>query len=298
MRMTRDDFEVLVERALSDINVTHLEPVIRKELLHYDILYCLKQSGLLNKLVFQGGTSLRLCYGSRRLSEDLDFAGGWNFSSAKLNDMKTALEDFIGTRYGLGVSVKEPKKIKQESEHSAIRVAKWQVSVTTQPDRPDLPKQRIKIEVGNNPAYTLAVNRLRLNYPFLPDGYDDIFIGVEEPEEIMADKLVSLIDAPYERFRDIWDLTWLWQHGSKVRIDLVLQKVKDYRISEYSNKVDMKIDQLPEIMGGDIFQKEMKRFLPDDVWKVNFSTNGIKAMTSMIIGLYSELKLQLTETTR
>ena len=42
MRMTRDNFKVLVERALSDINVTHLEPVIRKKLLHYDILYCLK----------------------------------------------------------------------------------------------------------------------------------------------------------------------------------------------------------------------------------------------------------------
>ena len=74
-----------------------------------------------------------------------------------------------------------------------------------------------------------------------------------------------MVDKPNERFRDIWDLRCLWQHGSKIRFDLVQQKVKDYKIPEYSNKVDMKIDQLPEIIGGDLFQNEMKRFLPDDV---------------------------------
>ena len=67
----------LVDMAVRDGHDENSRPVIQKELLHYDILFCLKQSGLLDGLVFQGGTSLRLCYGSNRYSEDLDFVGGF-----------------------------------------------------------------------------------------------------------------------------------------------------------------------------------------------------------------------------
>ncbi|HET6629122.1 MAG TPA: nucleotidyl transferase AbiEii/AbiGii toxin family protein, partial [Woeseiaceae bacterium] len=45
-------------------------PVVEKELLHYDILFALDTEGLLDPLTFQGGTSLRLCYGAQRFSED------------------------------------------------------------------------------------------------------------------------------------------------------------------------------------------------------------------------------------
>ena len=37
-----------------------------------------------------------------------DFAGGNDFSSEQLTDMKQCLEDYIGKRYGLEVNVKEP----------------------------------------------------------------------------------------------------------------------------------------------------------------------------------------------
>lgn len=50
--------------------------VIERELLHYEIPQALEAKGLLEMLVFQGGTCLRLCHGADRYSEDLDFAGG------------------------------------------------------------------------------------------------------------------------------------------------------------------------------------------------------------------------------
>lgn len=61
---------------------SHMRAVVEKELLHYDLLFVLDRGGLLDNLTFQGGTALRLCYGSSRLSEDLDFLGGKDFSSA------------------------------------------------------------------------------------------------------------------------------------------------------------------------------------------------------------------------
>jgi len=75
MKITEDDFAQLVNKVMQDNNVTHMRPVIEKELLHYDILFCLEEQGLLDILVFQGGTSLCLCRGGSRFSEALDFAG-------------------------------------------------------------------------------------------------------------------------------------------------------------------------------------------------------------------------------
>ena len=186
MKMTEVDFDALVAKAMLNPHVAHMGPVIRKELLHYDILFCLHQSRLLDNLVFQGGTSLRLCYGSRRYSEDLDFVGGSWFSSAALKDMKRCLEDYLGARYGLEVTVKEPPVLNEEPDYTALKVDKWQISVVIHPERRDLPRQRIKIEVANIPAYTKEVLPLRKNHPFLPDGYDDILLVVESIDEIMA----------------------------------------------------------------------------------------------------------------
>src|SRR5690606_32627936 len=112
------------------------------------------QAGLLNELVFQGGTSLRLCHGGNRFSEDLNFAGGVDFSSAKLAEMKTCIEDYIGKRYGLEVTVKEPASLKQEKEYAELRIDKWQINITTAPGQRAMPKQKIKLEVANVPAYT------------------------------------------------------------------------------------------------------------------------------------------------
>ena len=61
MKKTDNILNALTDRAMQDSQVTHMRAVIQKELLHYDILYCLEQAGLLSGLVFQGGTSLRLC---------------------------------------------------------------------------------------------------------------------------------------------------------------------------------------------------------------------------------------------
>jgi len=106
---TPENFKTLVELALASTpNQISMRPVIEKELLHYDILFALDKNHLLDLLTFQGGTSLRLCYGSPRYSEDLDFAGGKNFSRKEFLEIKNCLEKYIGDRYGLEVSVKEP----------------------------------------------------------------------------------------------------------------------------------------------------------------------------------------------
>ncbi len=105
------NFAVLVDKAMALSGQRHMRPVIEKELLHYDILFSLDKEGLLDLLTFQGGTSLRLCYGATRFSEDLDFVGGRNFDRRQLVSMKDCLEHYIGKRYGLEVIVREPREL-------------------------------------------------------------------------------------------------------------------------------------------------------------------------------------------
>ena len=60
-------------------------PVIEKEILHHDIMDVMIKQGAIQTLTFIGGTSLRMCYNSARLSEDLDFNGGHDFKPAQFD---------------------------------------------------------------------------------------------------------------------------------------------------------------------------------------------------------------------
>ena len=264
--MSSEDFNALVERAMLAGNRAHMRPVIEKELLHHDILFALDVEGLLDLLTFQGGTSLRLCYGSARLSEDLDFVGGVNFSTQHFLSVKSCIEGYIGDRYGLEVSVKEPKEMAQEPEHRHVLVHKWQIRVTTAPARRDVPKQMIKIEIAAVPAHERVPQQLRRNYDFLPDGYSDLVILVESLDEIMADKLLSLVNCTaYVRHRDIWDLHWLAQQGAKRNDELLRHKLADYGATGYETKALQLIKRLPDIVHSKDFRDQMARFIPLDV---------------------------------
>ena len=62
-------FDQLVDQALRhQAELASLRVVVEKELLHHDIMRALSDSGMLEKLCFTGGTCLRACYGSNRLS--------------------------------------------------------------------------------------------------------------------------------------------------------------------------------------------------------------------------------------
>ena len=277
---------------MRDDQLAHMRAVVQKELLHYDILYCLEQAGLLGGLVFQGGTSLRLCYGADRYSEDLGFAGGRDVSSAQFARLKDCVETHVGGRYGLEVTVKEPQSHKKEPARSGVTVDQWRVSIVTDPRRSDVPKQRIHIEIADVPAYTSEVRKLQANYEFLPDGYADLLIVVESLDEIMADKLLALAASRKRvRHRDIWDLAWLRQRGAEVRPDLVGRKIANYGVEGYPALLDSLIEKLPAIIAGKPFREEMKRFLPEDRYQRSLGNpRAERYLTATILELYRELK--------
>jgi predicted nucleotidyltransferase component of viral defense system len=255
------NFSKLVDHAIAP-GYEGLRPVIEKEILHYDILFALDRENLLKDLTFQGGTCLRLCYGSPRFSEDLDFVGGVDFTSRELADIRTCVMDHIGSRYGLDVAVKDPKTMREEPTYWGLKTDRWQVAVTTNPGRVDIPRQKIKLEVANVPAHTHALRTLDRNYEFLPPSYQDLLVPVETLDEILADKIVSLASCRhYIRHRDIWDLRWLTQKQAKLNPDLVQQKIEDYQAENYPEHLVETINDLDSIVQSKDFMDQMRRFI-------------------------------------
>ncbi|HJD88969.1 MAG TPA: nucleotidyl transferase AbiEii/AbiGii toxin family protein [Bifidobacterium animalis] len=209
--------------------VQTLVPVITKELYHYAILSTMREEGYLDRLVFQGGTSLRLCHGSPRYSEDLDFAGGRDFSLESFAAMGKAIERRLATLSpGSSVAIRAPK--------SEGMVNRWRIRIRTALHTKDMPSQIIKLEVAAIPAYDPVPATVEINYRRLYGLFDRIPITVESLDEIMADKMLSYVAANHMRYRDLWDMGWI---GAKRLSDRSnVWDMLDRKQDDYSEKPD------------------------------------------------------------
>lgn len=196
-------FDELVNQALShNKELTQLRVVVEKELLHHDILLAMSDSGMLQQLCFIGGTCLRACYGSNRLSEDLDFTGGANFNRESLAELKAVLMGRLQKKYGLQVDVSEPQK-------ETGNVDTWKLRVQTRPEQRDLPAQRIHIDICAIPSY-LSELKILLNPYGVDMGTQGLILNAQALEEIYVDKILAFaLRRGRIKNRDLWDLLWL-----------------------------------------------------------------------------------------
>lgn len=280
-------FDKLVTEALKNQpNFSSLRVVVEKELLHQDILRTLSQNNLMHELTFIGGTCLRACYGGARLSEDLDFTGGANFSRNSLSTMGEILTENLNEKYNLKVIVNNPiKDIKN--------VDTWKIKVETRPKQKHLPAQRINIDICSVPSY--EKQPMLLINPYNVDmGTNGLIIQAQSREEIYSDKLLAFALRPNRiKHRDLWDILWLHQQGIKPRFELIPKKLADRKITEkYFLKLfeqRSKLLKTEESLAID-FKKEMLRFLPSE--QINQMLDQNK-LWSFIIYLIKDLNTQV-----
>jgi predicted nucleotidyltransferase component of viral defense system len=251
-------FDKLVTEALKNQpNLSTLRIVVEKELLHHDILKVLSNNNLLKNLTFIGGTCLRCCYGGVRLSEDLDFTGGSNFTRDSLATMGQVLIENLNNKYGLLVQVSEPIKDKQN-------VDTWKIKIETKPQQKNLPAQRINIDICALPSYEKYPMML-LNPYGVDMGTNGLVIQAQSREEIYTDKLLAFAFRPNRiKYRDLWDIVWLHGQGLKPRFALIPNKLKDrkYTIDYFLNLFDQRKKLLTERSETVLeFKQEMRRFL-------------------------------------
>ncbi|MDZ4197867.1 MAG: nucleotidyl transferase AbiEii/AbiGii toxin family protein [Kiritimatiellia bacterium] len=251
-------FDQLVEQAMRSENALKtVRPAVEKELLHHDILREMSRAGWLARLTFIGGTCLRTCYGSPRLSEDLDFAGGPDFVPDRLAELGPTLEKALMGKYGLPVRVSPP--VREEGE-----VSTWKVRLQTRPTSKHLPAQRIHIDICAVPSHRARPALLRNAYG-VNMGTEGLILQVESREEILADKWVALAFRPNRvKYRDLWDMIWLDRQGSHLEETLVFQKLNDRKRTRpaFLSVLRDRIDDLENHSEHQrAFRKEMDRFL-------------------------------------
>ncbi len=242
-----------------------LRPVIEKEILHYDILRELNNIGLLKNLTFIGGTCLRSCYGSPRLSEDLDFSSNFNFKKAELAALPEMLKKNLLKKYGFKAEVSEPEK---ESGNTNT----WKIKILTRPEQKHLPAQRINLDIVLLPSYKKQVMMLK-NFYGLADNINGLILQAETLEEILVDKIIALANRPNRvKNRDLWDIFWLFRQNVNLDKQLLAKKLKDRNISikEFTAKYSNRLEEIKT--GQEIFLFEMRRFLPSAVFDETFTS--------------------------
>ncbi len=252
-------FDQLVDEALrSSADLATLRPVVEKELLHHDIFREMSGAGLLAGLTFIGGTCLRACYGSQRLSEDLDFTGGTGFKKSDLADLSRVLTDRLQIRYNLPVRVSEPQK-------TGGRVSTWKLIIETRPDRRHLPAQRIHVDICAIPSHDPRPMMLR-NLHGIDLGTSGLILQAQSREEILADKVIALAFRENRlKNRDLWDIAWLVQQGVTLPAALIPTKIADHQRdrTEFTTRLSDRIENLKtDPAARDDFLKEIRRFLP------------------------------------
>ncbi len=249
----------LVDEALrSRGDLTTLRPVVEKELLHHDILREMSGAGLLAGLTFIGGTCLRACYGSARLSEDLDFTGGREFKRSTLATLGAVLIERLQTRYGLPVSVSKPIK-------TGGKVSTWKLTLETRGEKKHLPAQRIHLDICAIPSHDPRPMMLRNLYG-IDLGTSGLILQAQSREEILADKVIALAFRDNRiKNRDLWDIAWLVQQGVMLPAHLIPLKIQDLHRTdaEFRRLIEGRLKALKEqsTMRSD-FIAEMRRFLP------------------------------------
>lgn len=259
-------FDFLVSEVLKqNTDYSVLQPVVEKEILHHDILRIMNDENFLEKLVFMGGTCLRACYNSERLSEDLDFSSSFDFSKDDLIDFGKILREKISRKYDLDVTITEPHK-------ECGNTDTWKIKIITKPEKPDFPSQKINIDICHLPSHDKKVRMLN-NYYGIDLGTNDMMLYAESLEEIFCDKLIAFANRPNRvKNRDLWDIFYLSRKNISKNADLLKTKLDDRKIDlrTYEEKFQNRIEEIKNQQAN--FLNEMKRFLFPSAFTKNFTS--------------------------
>ena len=248
-------FEQTIQKALQyNKNYSSLRTVVEKEVMHHDILRAMNNEGYLKNLTFIGGTCLRLCYGSQRLSEDLDFSSSFNFNKKELSSLPKILQETFLKKYNFKIEVSEP--IKESGDTKT-----WKIKIITRQEKKNLPLQRINIDIVMLPSYNKQPVMLK-NYYGIDSGTSGLILFAESLEEIFVDKIIAVaFRLNRVKNRDLWDIFWLYRQNIELNKKLLKQKLSDRKIdyADFFNKYNNRIKEIENSQK--VFLDEMKRFL-------------------------------------
>lgn len=162
-------------------------------------------------LSFMGDTCLRICYGLKRYSEDLDFALDRPLDSYSFPALVKMIAAETGRR---GFDVETTIDEESAVHKSFVKFSNllYPMKLSHRKDH----KLQIKVEVDTRP---IPVTNDELESHFVAK-YDEIFPLLKHRDEtLFAGKVLALLGRTYTKGRDYYDLVWFL--ARRTQIDLV-----------------------------------------------------------------------------
>lgn len=170
---------------------------VAREYLQARILSVLQRAGAMVPLVFHGGTALRFLFATARYSEGLDFALE---QAPALYDLRAYLRAIRSAFDAEGYQV-ELKVSDRKSVHSAfVRFRGLPYELGLSPNRNEV--LAVKIEVDTDPPAGAALNTSVVRRHVI------LRLQHHDRASLLAGKLHAILQRPYNKGRDVYDLLW------------------------------------------------------------------------------------------
>lgn len=189
----RDYLAALVREAATPAHGRNLA----REYLQARLLEALQRAGAMIPLAFHGGTALRFLYATPRYSEDLDFALEGAPDRYDLRGFVRAIQAALTAEgYALNLKLNDKKVV-----HSAwVRFPGLLYELNLSPQRDE--SLAVKLEVDTRPpaGAGLATTVVRRHVILQLHHHDRA--------SLLAGKLHAILQRPYLKGRDLYDLLW------------------------------------------------------------------------------------------
>ena len=168
-----------------------------REYLQARVLGAMQRAGAMTSLAFHGGTSLRFLFGLPRYSEDLDFALEGEPSRYHLRRLLRAVRTELS---GEGYRV-EPRMREHPAVHSAlVRFPGTLYDVGLSPNPEQVLAIRIEVDTKPPPGAETDTTLVRR--------HETLRLFHHDRASLLAGKLHAVLQRPYSKGRDIYDLVW------------------------------------------------------------------------------------------
>ena len=170
---------------------------IAREYLQARILGALQRAGAMTSLAFHGGTCLRFLFSLPRYSEDLDFALEGGHAGYRLRGWLQAVRaELAAEHYRIDLRVQDSRTV-----HGAwARFPGLLYEIGLSPHRAEV--LAIKIEVDTRPpaGATMDTSLVRR--------HETLRLFHHDRASLLAGKLHAVLQRPYTKGRDLYDLAW------------------------------------------------------------------------------------------
>lgn len=242
-----------------------------KEYIQYLVLNLIYNHPKFKRLVFKGGSCLRVCYRLPRLSEDLDFDyQKKQFSNRLLHDLEKYLSDEIRNKY---FSLLETKI--QSTGRLYLKFPLLRSLGLAEKSNSDKLYVKIETEDAILPEALFELTPVsQVGFNFLAYHYD--------LPTLMAGKIHALLHRLWFKGekqeidikgRDFYDLYWFWQNQVKPNWRCLK------KITTVKNETELKtllMERISKTVTPQKLSYDLKNFLPDSTFVSDFSKNYLE----------------------